>query len=85
MYSESGQHIKGFIIGLLCWISKASRILLLPSCPPLQGSLLLANNGVCSLLDMYDNSILGILVLHYPPVLCHVDFQCPPGLTNIGS
>ena len=36
-----------------------------------------------SLLDMHGNSILGILVLDRPSVLCHTDSQRPPGLSNI--
>ena len=56
-------------------------------CPLSQGSLLPDNNidGVCSLLEMHGNFILVNLVLHLPPVLCHTDFQCPAGLTNLDS
>ena len=40
-------------------------------------------DGVYSLLDTNGNSILGILVLHRHPLLCHTDYQHPRGLTNI--
>ena len=40
-------------------------------------------DGMCSLLDMHGNSIPIILVLDRPSVLCHVDSQHPPGLSNI--
>ena len=40
---------------------------------------------VRSLLDMHGNSILRILALDRPSVLCHMDSQRPPGLSNISG
>ena len=40
-------------------------------------------DGMCSHLDMHGNSILWILVLVCPSVLCHTNCQRPPGLSNI--
>lgn len=42
----------------------------------------LSVDGMCSLLDMHDDSIYEILVLHHPLVLRHRDFQ---RFMNIGS
>ena len=76
--------VSRFIIGLLCWISKASRTLRftqLSSHTRILASCQLMAFAV--LLDIQQgNSILGILVLHRPLVLCPTDLQCPPGLAN---
>ena len=75
-----------FIIGLLCWISRHfENPFPSPVVLPHKNPCFVSIDGVCSLSDMHGNSILRILVLHCPPVLCHMDFQCPPSLTNIGS
>ena len=40
-------------------------------------------DGMCSLSDMHGYSILRILVLDCHSVLCHMNSQRPPGLSNI--
>ena len=65
-------------------LKPASGAFLLPPVVfPCKDPCFLPIDGMCSLLDMHSNSILEILVLHRPLVLCHMDFKCPPGFSDV--
>ena len=72
-------------MGLLCWISRASRIHLnsSPVVLPCKDPCFLPIDYMCSLLGMHSDSILGILALHLPLVLHYTDFQSPSSFSNI--